>query len=90
MGDLHLHYSHKCTSIRNDNHNGVDWTWGLIPKVVCHVTICDATVCDSVRARKIQVKHIIGELNLASLFTKEICDNLYFRTLWHLVVQARS
>ena len=90
MGDLHLHDAHKCTSVWNDNRNCVDWACGLIPKAVRHVNIRDAAVRDSVRAREIQVKHIIGKLNPADLFTKEIRDNLHFRTLRDLVVQARS
>ena len=90
MGDIHLHDAHKCTRDWNDNRNCVDWACGIIPKAVCHVNIRDAYVRSSVWDCEIQVKHIIGKLNPADLFTKEIRDNLHFRTLRDLVVQASS
>jgi hypothetical protein len=68
----------KKTLIYNDNNACVKWSHNMTLKVARHIELCKNLAQEWVQDKTIAVEHIAGKINLADIFTKEMCNGTHF------------
>ncbi len=65
----------------NDNESCVKWSHNMTMKQICHMEMRKNAVCEWVQDDFLKVLHVLGRINPADIFTKEMRDGAQF---WRL------
>ena len=66
------------TQVFNDNNVCVLWSGNTTPKAIRHIELRENSVRERAKDKSIKVLHMAGKDNVSNIFTKEMCDVVYF------------
>ncbi len=62
----------------NDNESCVKWSHNMPTKQICHMEMRENAVHEWVQDASLKVLHVLGQINPADIFTKEMHDGAHF------------
>jgi hypothetical protein len=68
------------TIIYFDNNACIWWYRNMTSKAAQHIEFCKNSVYGWVQDKMVSVKHVVGKVNPADIFTKEMQDGMHFVT----------
>ncbi len=68
----------EASPLYNDNESCVKWSHNMTMKQIPHMEMRKNTVREWVQDAFLKVLHVSGWINLADIFTKEMCDGAHF------------
>jgi hypothetical protein len=71
----------EASPLYNDNELRVKWSHNMTMKQICHMKMRKNTVCEWVQDAFLKVLHVLGRINPADVFTKEMRDGAHFQHL---------
>jgi hypothetical protein len=75
--------------IYNDNNACINWSNKCTTKGLRHIQMRENRVRENVTRNFVKIKHVMGKLNLADLFTKEMKDTGHFVALRDIMMSPR-
>jgi hypothetical protein len=71
----------EATNIYNDNDACVGWLHNMTSKAMHHIELSKNSVCEWIQDQTISIHHILGKMNPANIFTKEMRNGVHFTRL---------
>ena len=88
--DLNCPDASEPTTIYNNNTACVAWSSALTTKGIKYLNLRETKVYELCTSVSTSVLHILGQINLRDIFTKEIKDAAHFRCLQDTMMVSRT
>ena len=79
-----------CTPVYNDNASCVQWAASVTSKCITHLNLQENKVCKLQQSARCHIHHIPGRINPSDIFTKEMRDEVHFRSLRDCMMVSKS